>query len=173
MSRIILVAGPGRCGLISALGLLAKQPGTSASLEDPPLLPWKRSPGERVIRERFNRFRRKWQSEVIVDAASFYLPYLEDAIAVEPDIRIVGLKRPRDEFVASFERFLDDHNSFPTNHWAEEPAGGFAHDLIWTRIFPQYAITDRAEGLRRYWGEYYQRSMNWLSATPRTCVSSR
>lgn len=156
MSRIILLVGPGRCGLISLLGLLARQPGTSVSLEDAPILPWKRSPDDQVIRERFARFRLKRQTEVIVDAASFYLPYLADAIAAEPEIRILGLKRPREEFVASFERFLDDYNVFPTNHWAEEPASGFLHDLIWTRAFPQYPIADRGEGLRRYWDDYYK-----------------
>ncbi len=156
MSRILLVVGAGRCGLISFLGLLAKQPGTSASLEEPPLLPWKRAAGDQVIRERFARFRRKRQAKVLVDAASFYLPYLADAIAVEPDIRIVGLKRPREEVVASFERFLDEYNTFPTNHWAEEPTDGFTHDLIWTRTFPQYPLADRVQGLGRYWDDYYQ-----------------
>ena len=90
MSRIILVAGPGRCGLISALGLLAKQPGTSASCRTHRSFPGTAPQLTGSTRERFARFRRKWQSEVIADAAGFYLPYLADAIAVEPDIRIVG-----------------------------------------------------------------------------------
>jgi hypothetical protein len=156
MSRIILVVGAGRCGLISFMGLLARQGGVSVSLEDTPLLPWKRASGDQVIRERFARFRRKRPAEVIVDTASFYLPYLADAIALEPDIRIVGLKRPRDEQVASFERFLDEYNTFPTNHWADDPVGGFSHEVLWTRTFPQYPIADRAECLRRYWDDYYQ-----------------
>ena len=156
MSRIILVVGAGRSGLISFLGLLAKQLGTSASLEDSPLLPWKRPPGDRVIRDRFARFRRNRRSEVIADAASFYLPYLADAIAAEPDIRVVGLSRPRDEVVASFERFLDEYNTFPTDHWAEEPAGGFSRDLVWTRTFPKYPVADRVQGIGRYWDDYYR-----------------
>ncbi len=156
MSRILLVVGTGRCGLISFLGLLNRQPSTSARLEEVPLLPWKRAPGDRVIRERLARLRSRWQTEVIVDAASFYLPYLADALALEPDIRIVGLKRPRQEVIASFEHFLDEYNIFPTNHWSEEPAGGFEHDLIRTRTFPQYPSSDRAQGIGRYWDDYYQ-----------------
>ncbi len=93
---------------------------------------------------------------VLGDAASFYLPYLEDALAAEPDIRVIGLKRPREETVASFGRFLDEFNAFPTNHWAEEPAVGWLHDPLWTRCFPQYETANRNDGVRRYWDEYYR-----------------
>lgn len=157
MSRIVLVVGTGRCGLASLVTVLAKQSGANVSLENLPLLPWKRAQGDRVIRERFARFRKQREAEVIVDVASFYLPYLEDAILSELDIRIIALKRPCEETVTSFGRFLDGYNIFPTNHWAEKPGVGWSHDLIWTRTFPQYPTAERAEGIRLYWGEYYQR----------------
>jgi hypothetical protein len=157
MSRIVLVVGTGRCGMVSLLNVLSKQPRTRATLEEVPLLPWKRAAGDRVMRERLARFRKSRDGEFLVDAASFYLPYLEDAIAADPDVRVVGLKRPREETVASFGRFLDEYNAFPTNHWAEEPAVGWSHDVIWTRTMPQYPLADRAEGLRSYWDEYYCR----------------
>jgi hypothetical protein len=56
------------------------------------------------------------------DCRSFYLPYLEVAIAVEPDIRVVCLKRPREEVVGSFCQWLDQTMPLPTNHWAKQPA---------------------------------------------------
>ena len=31
----------------------------------------------------------------------FYLPYLADALATEPELRVVGLRRPREETVES------------------------------------------------------------------------
>jgi len=74
----------------------------------------------------------------------------------DPEVRIVGLKRPREEVVASFSRFLDEYNLFPTNHWAEEPAVGWFHEPLWTLSFPQYPIADRAAGIQRYWDEYYR-----------------
>ena len=150
MSRIVLIVGTGRCGLVSLVSVFSRQHGTKATLEDMPLLPWKRAEGDRVIRERFARFRRQRDASVIVDAASFYLPYLEDVIQVEPECRIVALRRPKEEVVASFGRFLDEYNAFPTNHWAEEPAVGWSHDVIWTRTFPQYAIPERIKGIRRW-----------------------
>jgi hypothetical protein len=157
MARIILIVGTGRCGILSLLNVLAKQPGTWTTLEEVPLLPWKRAAGDRVMRERLARMRRLRDSDFLVDGASFYLPYLEDAIAVDPDVRVIGLLRPRDEVVASFGRFLDEYNDFPTNHWAEAPPAGWSHDLVWTRSMPQYPVTDRAEGIRRYWDEYTRR----------------
>src|SRR5437867_2840197 len=113
MFRIILVIGTGRCGLVSMLNLLSQQPKTKATLEESPLLPWQRQAGDRVIRERFARFRRSREADVVVDTAAFYLPYLEDAIAVEPDLRVIALKRPRENVEASFVRFLDEYNTFP------------------------------------------------------------
>ena len=154
-NRLLLIVGSGRCGLHSLVNVLNRQPGAKVSFEEPPLLPWKR-PGDGLLRQRFARWRRTRGPGVLGDAASFYLPYLEDALAAEPDIRVIGLKRPREETVASFGRFLDEFNAFPTNHWAEEPAVGWLHDPLWTRCFPQYETANRNDGVRRYWDEYYR-----------------
>ncbi len=97
--RIVLGMGSGRCGTLSLARLLSRQPGVMFSHEDPPLLPWQREPGDRVIRERFARWRRSRQAAIVGDVASFYLPYVEEAIAVEPAIRIICLRRPREEVV--------------------------------------------------------------------------
>jgi hypothetical protein len=119
------------------------------------------------MRGRFGRFRNNRDAEFLADTASFYLPYVEEALAAEPELRVLGLKRPRDEVVSSFERFLDDFNAFPTNHWADEPGVGWYHDPVWTRSFPQYDTTDRREGLRRYWKEYYARLGELAERHPR------
>ncbi len=171
---IILAIGAGRCGLASLARILNQQPDAQCSYDEPPLLPWslgeepaadcpaggdgdgERGPG-RIIRERFARFRHHGTAPRLGDAASFYLPYLEEAIAAEPDIRIVCLKRPREEVVASFGRWLDRSTPLPTNHWAREPADGWHHDPLRSRNFPKYDTADREEGIGRYWDEYYAR----------------
>ena len=98
MNRRIILA-------ISVAGVA--EPGVQVSHEEPPKLPWKKLPGERVIRERFARMRRHRDGRILGDVASFYLPYVQNAIAVEPAIRIVCLKRPREEVVRSFCSWLD------------------------------------------------------------------
>ena len=92
----LLGIGTGRSGLRSLAKILSQQRETQSSYEEPPLLPWKPSDGERVVRERFARFRQNGRSRIPCDVASFYLPYLEAAIAAEPGIRILCLRRPRD-----------------------------------------------------------------------------
>ncbi len=156
MNRLLLVAGTGRCGLLSLVNVLNRQPGAKVSFEEPPLLPWKAGDRGRLIRERFARWQRARGSGVLGDAASFYVPYLEEVLAVEPGLRVIGLKRPREETVGSFTRFLDEYNAFPTNHWANELAVGWHHDPLWTRCFPQYETANREEGVRRYWEDYYR-----------------
>jgi hypothetical protein len=137
--------------------LLNRQPGTRVTQEDPPLLPWKRIPAVNPMKERFARLDRGRRVAVIGDTAAFYLPYLDDAVAADPGVRVIGLKRPREEVVPSFGRFLDDWNVLPTNHWAAEPGVGWTQDPLWTQTFPQYDTADRAAGIRRYWDEYHAR----------------
>jgi hypothetical protein len=134
--------------------LLNRQSGTRVTQEDPPLLPWKRQMQFHPMKDRFIRLDRSRRATVIGDAAAFYLPYLDDVVAADPEISVIGLKRPREEVVSSFGRFLDDWNQLPTNHWATEPGVGWTQDPLWTQTFPQYEISDRAAGIRRYWDEY-------------------
>jgi hypothetical protein len=156
-AQLILGVGAGRSGLASLAELLSRQPGTRATRAEPPLLPWKHTAPGRLIRERLARLRKSRDGAFIADAASFYLPYLEEAIAAEPGLRVIGLERPREEVVVSFSRILDESAPLPTNHWADEPALGWYHDPVWTRTFPQYEIADRDDGVRRYWREYHRR----------------
>ena len=119
---IILGIGTGRCGTASLAKVLNQQTDAVCSFDEPPLLPWKHTDGARIIRERFARFRLHGKARRLGDCGSFYLPYLEDAIAAEPDIRVVCLRRPREEVVGSFCQWLDQTMPLPTNHWARQPA---------------------------------------------------
>jgi hypothetical protein len=152
--HMILGMGAGQCGLPLLAQILGKQPGTRVSHEQLPLLPWSRDPAGPGIRERLQRILNATKEPFVGDVASFYLPYVEEAIRFDPEIHIICLKRPRDEIVARFCRLLDKRRR-PVNHWAKEPAPGWFHDPFWTRIFPQYDTQDREEGIGRYWDEYY------------------
>ena len=156
--QIVLGMGAGQCGTLLLAQMLDKQHDARVSHEQPPLLPWNRRSGVPGIRERLQRLLATQQARLVGDVASFYLPYAEEAIAFDPHIRLVCLRRPRDEVVDSFCRFLDQTTPFPVNHWAQQPAPGWYHDPLWTRVFPQYDTADREEGLRRYWDEYYARA---------------
>src|SRR5262245_59712922 len=151
-NRTVLIVGTGRCGLLSLAELLNRQPDTHVSAAESPLLPWRcPEPG------RLARMRRSRKDAVIGDAAPFYLPYLEVALADDPNLLVVALSRPREAVAASFARFLDATCSLPTNHWADEPFQGWFHDPLWTPSFPQYETPDRIEGICLYCDEYESR----------------
>ncbi|MDR3637290.1 MAG: hypothetical protein P4L84_26025 [Isosphaeraceae bacterium] len=152
----ILVVGTGRCGLLSMVHLLNRQPDTRVSHQEPPRLPWVQPPGRQLMRERFLRMRKQRNSPRVGDAAHFYLPYLEEAIAAEPNLRVIGLKRPCEEVIASFCRWADSVFPLPTVPWARVPAPNWHHDPIWTPTFPQYDTQDRAQAIRLYWQDYYE-----------------
>ncbi|MGA2258113.1 MAG: hypothetical protein ABSG53_25895, partial [Thermoguttaceae bacterium] len=153
---IILGIGTGRCGLKALAKLLNQQPDVLSSYEELPFLPWQVADGERVIKARFARFRSTGHGRILGDMASFYLPYLEIAMAAEPGIRIVCLRRPQEEVVVKYCEWLDQAMPLPTNHWAKKPPPGWHHDPLRTPTFPQYEVQSREVGIRRYWDEYHQ-----------------
>jgi hypothetical protein len=153
--HVILGMGAGQCGSLLLSQILNKQPATRVTHEQLPWLPWERQPGAPGIRERLQRMLAAAAERRVGDVASFYLPYAEDAIQHDPGIRIICLKRPREEVVRGFCRYLDQSFRQSINHWAKVPAPGWSHDPVQTRIFPQYDTADREAGLRLYWDEYY------------------
>ena len=164
---IILGMGTGRCGTHTLADLLNLQPDSSFTHEQPPLLPWDPAPGKPVIQERLARIRRTRPQRFVGDVSLFYLPYVEDAIAAEPGVKIICLERPKEEVVASFCKWSDTVHPLPTDHWAVEPAPGWHHDPLWTRIFPQYAEpASREDRIRRYWDEYHDRSTELAGRFP-------
>jgi hypothetical protein len=163
---IVLGIGAGRCGLRSLAKMLGAQPCVSASCESPPLLPWQQAAEQDVLTERFARLRRHAEGSIVSDVASFYLPYLDLALGIEQDLRVVCLRRPREEVIASFCRLLDRSGPLRMNHWAKKPPAGEHHDPLRTPTYPQYDVDSREEGIGRYWDEYYQRVETLASLHP-------
>ena len=137
--------------------ILNEQPDTNVTFQEPPLLPWTVDPAAALMRGRLRRILQSRKEHRVGDVASFHLPYLEEAVRLEPGIRCICLKRPCEEVVAGFNRFLDGTSRFPTNYWTNDCGNGWYPDPLWARVFPKYDTNDRTEGIRRYWEEYYER----------------
>jgi len=164
--QVILGMGAGQCGTGLLAQILNQQPGAEVTHQQPPLLSWTPDTSTGGIAERLRRILDAREAPLIGDVAAFYLPYVEEAIRLEPQIRILCLKRPRQEVVEGFCRYLDEAFPFPVNHWTREPDPPWCHDPVWTRTFPQYDTQDREEGVGRYWDEYYQRVDELLARYP-------
>jgi len=156
--RIVLGMGTGQCGFEVLIEILQNQADVRITLEQPPILPWQREPTHPGIRERIARWKATASERIVGDVACFYLPYVEEAIQCEPDIRIICMKRPRKEVIAGYCRQLDAICKIPTNHWSETPPAGWYHDPLWTRSFPQFPSSDRKKAIGQYWDEYYRRA---------------
>jgi hypothetical protein len=123
--------------------------------------------------------RRQAATPLVGDAASFYLPYVDEFQRLDPDCRFVCLERPKAEVVAKFAAWLDRNHSIPMNHWTRRPGSQWHHDPCWTRIYPQYELTRREDCLGQYWEEYAaewhaltngkgvasHRGLDWLAST--------
>ena len=166
MSKIILGLGAGQCGLKLLADILNVQPGVRMTCEEIPLMPWKQMQGTLVgceyqrmtMAERFDRWRSKRREFFTGDVASSYLPYIEEAIESEPDIRIVCLKRPRMEIVAGFCNALNTISPRPLDNWSCHPAPGWYRDPLRFHIYPKYETSSREAALGMYWDEYYTKA---------------
>jgi hypothetical protein len=153
--QVILGMGAGECGLLLLSQILSRQPDTRVTHEQLPWLPWERQPNESGIRDRLRQLLATANESRVGDVASFYLPYVEEAIQCHPAVRIICLKRPRDEVVAGFCRTPDQPSGAPVNSQAKGTRPDRSHDPFETQFFPQYGTHDREEGIERYWDEYY------------------
>lgn len=153
--QIVVGLGAGQCGLDLLAEVLQAQRGARISIEQMPILAWKADAASPGIRERINRWKATSDAPIVGDVASFYLPHVERAIRCEPAIRMLCLKRPRDEVITGYINSLNATRRTPTNHWSEKLESGWYHDPLWTQAFPQYATSDRSEGIGLYWDEYY------------------
>jgi hypothetical protein len=137
--------------------ILGKQPRAQITFEQAPLLTWQWRPNQPGIRERLRRWERI-EGDLVGDVAVFYLPYVEEAISANPDVRVVCLERPKGEVLAGYCRQIDRGHHLPMNHWSRRPGPGWSQDPVWTPTFPQYDTPDLLEGLSRFWDDYHEQA---------------
>jgi len=152
--RLVLGIGTGRSGSTSFTKLLSLQPGTYASHEHPPHLPW--IPDQERFRFHVRRFGMLLSMlPCVADASHWWLPYLEDLLREFPDTRVVSLKRDRDEVIRSFESILGPEGG-GQNHWVDHQGKGWQRNR-WDQCFPKYPADSRPQAIGLYWDEYYSR----------------
>ncbi len=122
--RLILGVGTGRCGTLSLSRLLNRQPGLRVTHERQPYLPWKCESPRDLIAARLNALRADNAGSAIAgDVAFYYLNYLPDALELDDRLRVVCLRRPKHEVVASYRRWISCRSGPDVNHWAASIIG--------------------------------------------------
>jgi hypothetical protein len=89
-------------------------------------------------------------SAVVGDVAYYYLPYLKRLIETIPGLKVVCLKRDRQEVIDSYMRQTQGWN-----HWYEHDGQLWAHDPFWDVTYPKYPIAHKPDAIGAYWDEYY------------------
>jgi tetratricopeptide (TPR) repeat protein len=161
--RLVIGIGTGRCGSTSLAKLLERQPGAAVSHERPPRLPWVPKPGRlRVHLACFEELLRS--HDLVADVSHWWLPYLADLFERFPTMKVVALKRDREQTVRSFEK-IKGSGEGAINHWCNHDGKVWQHNP-WDECYPSYDLEDRAEAIGRYWDDYYAAVEDWLRRRP-------
>jgi hypothetical protein len=163
--RMLIGAGSGRCGTHSLAKLLSVQPDTYCYHEARPILDWKPPTSCRFILSRFHRLKRRNKGKKYVgDVALFYCRYLDYILASVDDVRVIVLKRPKDETIASFKRWLPvvAKNNGGRFNLFQKPIG----PDDWARAFPNWEDMTIDEALSSYYDVYYNIVEPLLSMYP-------
>ena len=154
--RLVLGIGSGRCGTQSLARLLDQQPAASVTHEITPVLSWKDPQAKGRIAERLTALRFNGRNhEISGDIAHYYLNYVNAALELDPKLRVICLKRPREEVIESYYRWVTERFGPGVNHW-KRPGSKWKSSAIWSKCFPKYATDDMREAIGLYWDEYYQ-----------------
>lgn len=156
--QLIFGLGTGHCGLELLTEILGKQPAANFTFQQFPLLSWKVPQERPFLRQRIERLLATRSQRVIGDVASSYLPYVEVAWDIDPTIRFVCLHRPEQEVVDGFCRAVEQMPRVRIHHFSSQPGPGWDKDPFWTRIYPQYEISDYETCVRRYWSDYMRKT---------------
>ena len=164
--RLVLGIGSGRCGTKSLANILAQQPGAYVTHEIRPVLPWTEQESKARIAERITALRYQGRGcSLVGDVAHYYLNYVADAISLEPQLRVVCLRRDRKQVVESYYQWVRTSYGPHANHW-RLPDGSRQATTIFSKCFPKYDTNDIKVAIGQYWDEYYKTAEQLVERFP-------
>lgn len=125
-----------------SLARLISDCGYTVTHERRPILPW--IPDYDMLEDKIS-FLENGEGDV----AFYYLPYVEYVFRRIPDIRMICLKRNKQDTVASYKWRLD---TMGKHHFINDD-----HDP-WDKCYPTTGIRNKIEALEDFWDMYYERA---------------
>lgn len=153
--KLIIGLGTGRCGTLSLSLFLNAQPGITMLHEGKQEgararpLRWQGDRDE-LWRWLETLERASGDSAYYGDIGMYFLPYAEALIQRFPDIKLVCLKRNRQEVVNSYLEWTQGRN-----HWFEHDGVAWDKNPAWDGAFPKFNEPDKAKAIGLYWDMYY------------------
>jgi len=162
--QLVLGIGTGRSGSTSLTELLAAQSHARVTHEMPPILYWDQNTSADAFH--INRFKHLLtQYSIVGDVAHWWLPKIEYVIQSIPSVRIVALKREKQETVDSFLKIKGGNGKGAINHWTPHN-GDYWSKNIWDPCYPKYTTTTLEDALGLYWEHYYLEVEKLLNKYP-------
>lgn len=145
---MILGIGSGRCGTLS----LAKVLGTTHEAMN---LPWEV--------DAF-RFEKAWKriAGTPGDVSMGWLRYLDLVWSKDPSVRVVCLRRDREETAASWAAQLEARDRFAIQCLYTNAEG----EIVAPSIFPDYGDLPKAQAAATFWDTYYEQAQRWQRLRP-------
>lgn len=151
--QLVLGIGTGRNGSTTLSELLAAQPDARVTHELPPILSWDRkTSADEFHVQRFKHL--LTQFSIVGDVAHWWLPKLDEIIQSIPSVRIVALKREKQETVNSFLKIKGGNGKGAINHWTRHN-GEYWTKNTWDPCYPKYHTKTLKDALGLYWDNYY------------------
>src|SRR3989344_5979412 len=147
MKKLIIGIGTGRCGTNTLSHLLGKQKNCMVEHESKPILPWEFSKNK--IDNKLKSLK-NCNAETVGDIAMYYLPYIKYILSNYKNVKVIALKRDKNEVVRSFLQKTEG-----TNHWMEHDGKKWKF-AEFDRSFPKFKAETKEEAIRLYWDHYYK-----------------
>lgn len=118
---------------------------------------------------------RESNPRIMGDIAYYYLTYVDDILAINPDVKFVCIKRDKQQTVDSWMQKSSIHR-WPSlwladrikslltrtpfheskNFWQEHDGSRWQLDPVWDNTFPNFEAPTKREAIEKYWDWYYQ-----------------
>ncbi len=113
--------------------------------------------------------------KIMGDIAYYYLTYVDDILAINPEVKFVCIKRDKQATVDSWMkksriprwrslRWADRIKSWLTrtpyhdswNFWQDHDGTEWAPNPVWDNTFPSFEADSKREAIEKYWDWYYE-----------------
>lgn len=122
----------------------------------------------------YEELQQRDQVRLMGDIAYYYLKYVDDVLAQDPQVKFVCIKRDRTETVDSWLEKSSIHRwtslmiadrlksmivrvpyHQSKNFWQEHDGSEYQRDAVWDKTFPKFEADTKREAIEKYWDYYY------------------
>lgn len=125
------------------------------------------------------------QPMLLGDIGFYYLTYVEDILALQPECKFVCIRRDKEQTIQSWLQkskvkrwhslwLADRLKAFVTraafqteyNYWQEHDGSVWMPDPVWDSCFPKFEAASKQEAIGKYWDYYYKEATRLANAHP-------